>query len=588
MTKTKIICTIGPAVSSYEGIIDLINAGMNIARLNFSHGSHEEHIDVINKIKKARDQLKTPMAIMLDTKGPEIRLGEVKNGSVEVEVGHQILLTSKVIEGDKKAVSINPAIILEKLHEGTVILFNDGYVSAHVVKVVSDGVLIEIDNKGILKSKGGVNVPDVAVDLPALTEQDIADIRFGCDNDIDIIAASFIRCPEDVLAIKKLINEASRPDILIIAKIENKQGVEHFDSILQVSDGIMVARGDLGVELPLSQVPRLQKMMIRQCCLAGKPVVTATQMLESMIQNPRPTRAEASDVANAIYDSTSAVMLSAETAVGKYPCETVQVMRSIISEAEKDLDYPELFFRHSQRVYNDVASSVTLAAVKTANTSNAKAIFACTSHGVTAALLARLRPKMSIIALTSDKKVYHQLSLIWGVIPFFCEGCHSMNEAYDRISEFSLERGYVHYGDLVVFVAGSPFGESGTTNTIIVESIGDVLVRGFTGYGKRIHAPVTLVLSPEKMDPASVAGKILVTTRFDDAYIPFVRYCVGIILQNRLEDSDSEKRALSVAKALDKSLIVRADAACKMIKEAQLVTMDPARELVFKGIIEEE
>lgn len=584
MIHTKIICTIGPAVNTLDKIIALMEAGMNVARLNFSHGTHEEHLKVINILKEARKKLKMPLAIMLDTKGPEIRLGRLKENELLLSPGHQWLLVKDIVEGDEKKVSITPSFILDHLIPGMRILFDDGYISSHVIDVTSDGVRIEVENGGIIRSGKGINIPNSSLDLPAVTEKDVDDIRFGCRNHVDIIAASFVRSVDHVLAIKNLLIEEKQSDILVIAKIENSEGVQNFDSIIQVADGIMIARGDLGVEVPLSQVPKLQKMMIRKCYLAGKPSVTATQMLESMINNPRPTRAEASDVANAIYDSTSAVMLSGETAIGRYPLETVQVMKSIIKEAEQDFNYRNFFDFHASLIYHDVPSALTLAAVKTAYTSNAKAIFAFTNSGTTARLLSRLRPSMSIIAMTPNERCYHQMVFNWGVIPLLENDCKTISEAYAKISAFALERDYVSKGDLVVVTAGSPFGVSGTTNTMIVESIGDVLVRGESGLGERLHGKVSLALSPEAKSPYAVRGHLLVLAKCDESYLSLIQECAGIILQNLIDDSYSEEYALYIAHKLGKSVIVRADAAIRILKEGQLVTLDPEKALVYKGV----
>jgi pyruvate kinase len=347
----------------------------------------------------------------------------------------------------------------------------------------------------------------------------------------------------------------------------------------------MIARGDLGVEMPLSHVPRLQKMMIRKSYLAGKPVVTATQMLESMIQNPRPTRAETSDVANAIYDSTSAVMLSGETAIGRYPIETVHVMRSIIEEAEIDFNYRAFFDQHAPLVYHDVPSAVTLATVKTAYSSNATAIFAFTRGGSTARLLSRLRPKMPIIALTSQKKSFHQLAFNWGVIPFYYPNCQTVREGFDKISTFALENQLVSYGDLVVVTAGTPFGVSGTTNMMIVENIGEVLVRGHSGYGSRIHGNVTIVLTPETKEHYAVKDQLLVIAKCDESYLPLIQESAGIILQNHINDIVSEKYAKKIALNLGKPILLRADEACRILKEGQLVTLDPEKALIYKGVV---
>jgi pyruvate kinase len=388
-----------------------------------------------------------------------------------------------------------------------------------------------------------------------------------------------------VLAIKKLLSEEKKSDILVIAKIENSEGVQNFDNIVQIADGIMVARGDLGVEVPLSQVPRLQKMMIRKSYVAGKLSVTATQMLESMINNPRPTRAEASDVANAIYDSTSAVMLSGETAVGKYPIEVVRVMKSIIEEAEADFDYREFFTQHSTYVYHDVPSAVTLATVKTAYSSNAKSIFAFTSSGSTARLLSRLRPSMPIVAMTENEKIYHQLASNWGVVPFLSQPSKTIQDAFSKISTFALEQDLVRYGDLAVVTAGSPFGISGTTNTMIVESIGDVLVRGHIGVGERIHGNVSLVGTPDSKRPYAVRDQILVITNCDERYLPLVQECAGVVLQNHIDDTASESYILDLCSSLHKPVIVRADGAVNVLKEGQLVTLEPEKALIYKGVV---
>lgn len=584
-TRTKIICTIGPSVNTLDKIIELIDAGMNVARLNFSHGTKKEHEQVIGYIKEARSKTGKSIAIMLDTKGPEIRLGSILNGEVKFEAKNRLLLVKDLIMGDEKKISILPGSVLDCVNLGTKVLFDDGYISSHVVEIREEGVLVEIDNEGIIKTGKGVNIPNVNLNLPAITEKDIDDIRFGCLHDIDMIAASFVRSVEHVLEIKRLLKAEGKSDIQVFAKIENSEGVHNFDSIVQVADGIMIARGDLGVEIPLAEVPPLQKMMIRKSYLVGKPSITATQMLESMIYNPRPTRAEASDVANAIYDSTSAVMLSGETAIGKYPLETVRVMISIIKEAEKDFNYRTFFNLHAPLVYHDVPSALTLAVVKTAYSSKAQAVIAFTITGSTARLLSRLRPEMPIIAMTHQAKCYHQMSLNWGVIPFLGEKVETIDEAFEKVSHFALEERLVSYGDLVVLTAGRHFGVPKTTNMMIVESIGDVLVRGFTGYGPKVHGNVILVFNPEMIKPYSVKDHLIVLTQCDASYLPLIRECAGIILQNHIDDLTSEQYVLEIAKQLEKSAIIRADAASRNLKEGHLVTLDPEKALVYKGVV---
>lgn len=584
-TKTKIICTIGPAVSSEEKIAELIGAGMNCARLNFSHGTHEEHEIILDRLKKVRKELKVPLAIMLDTKGPEIRLKSIQGGQITLNVGDRWRLVKEDLVGDQTQVSITPPFVVDQLSEGTKLLFDDGYISTRVVSCGPGWIEIEVENGGIIRSGKGVNIPNFCLDMPAITDKDIEDIRFGCRKGIDLIAASFIRSADAILVIKRLLAEEKRSEVLVIAKIENMEGVQNFDSIVQVADGIMIARGDLGVEVPISHVPRLQKMMIRKCYLAGKPSVTATQMLESMVGNPRPTRAEASDVANAIYDSTSAVMLSAETAIGRYPIDTVKVMKSIVAEAESDFNYRDFFANFSSVVYHDVPSSVTLASVKTAYSANAKAIFAFTSGGLTARLISRLRPSQTLIAMTHVETAYHQMAFSWGVIPFLTDPSKTMDEAFKKISEFALQEKYVEYGDLVVITAGSPFGVSGTTNMMLVESIGDVLVRGHHGVGPIVHAKVTLALTPEAKKPYEVQGSLLVIPKCDESFLPLIKECVGFILQNHVDDIESEVWALKFAEEFSKPLIVRGDEATRVLKEGQLATLDPEKALVYKGVV---
>lgn len=470
---TKIVCTIGPAVNTLDKILELIDAGMNVARLNFSHGTHAEHKQTIELLKEARAKAKRPLAIMLDTKGPEIRVGKLQDKIWPVEKGMELILIDSKEEGKNHRVPIIPGDILDVLEPGMKVLFDNGYIISTVSAITEDGVVVTIENTGMLESTKGVNIPKANFRLPAMTEQDILDIKFGCQNDIDIIAASFICSAEHVLSIKRLLLQENKSDTWVIAKIENTQGVDDLDNIIQVSDGIMVARGDLGVEVPICQVPRLQKMMIRKCFQEGKPVITATQMLESMIQKPRPTRAEASDVANAIYDSTSAVMLSGETAVGKYPIETVQTMKDIAVESEGDFDYKHFFSFYASKLYHDVNSAVASAAVHTAYNIKAKAIFVCTTGGLSPRLVSRLRPQMPVFALTSNVKVYHQLSINWGIIPLY-ESIHDSDSGFDHMSRFALQQGYVNHGDLIVMVTGNPFGTPGSTNTMVVKNISNV------------------------------------------------------------------------------------------------------------------
>jgi len=584
-TRTKIVCTIGPATESKEAILKLIDAGMNVARLNFSHGTHEKHLGILENLKSARKERGVPLAIMLDTKGPEIRLGAIQKGALSVQEGQHIFLVKEEIEGDKDRWQVCPGTVLDHLSVGDRVLFDDGYILSKVIEVSSKGVRVEVQNSGVIKSGKKVSIPEVDVSLPALTGQDIADIIFGCANDVELIAASFIRSAEHVLEIKQLLAKQGKSETLVIAKIENSLGVRNFDSIVQVADGIMVARGDLGVELPLTSVPTLQKMMIRKCYQVCKPVVTATQMLESMIQSPRPTRAEVSDVANAIFDSTSAVMLSGETAVGRYPIEATAMMKSIIEEAERAFNYYDFFHHDARSDYQDVSSSVALASVKTAYSAHAKAIFACTQSGITARQISRFRPEMPLFALTPNEKTYHQMAFNWGVIPVDPSSAKDAEEAFVKISCFAMKHKRIHYGDLVVLTSGFPFGIAGSTNTMTVKSLGDVLVRAHPALGKRTHGKILLMATFEEKKVPSVKGQIVVISRCDSDHYSFLKEAAGIILQNHPEDTHSEENARHLATTWNIPLVVRADGAFSLLKEGQLVTLDPEQGIVYSGII---
>lgn len=579
--RTKVVCTIGPAVSSYKKILELVDAGMSVARINFSHGTHKEHAKMIEYLKKAREEKKRPLAIMLDTHGPKIRIQELDE-PLQLKPKDKLILTRKKSK-KRGEVAIDPPEVLDVMHPGIEVLFDDGYIIAKVIERKEDKVVIEIENEGVLKSAKGVALPSTDVPLPALTKTDVEDLKFACKQDVDLIAASFVRSAHHVLAVKELLAQEGKPDIQVVAKIENAQGVENFDSIVQVSDGIMIARGDLGVELDLQKVPRLQKMMIRKCYQACKPSVTATQMLESMIYYPRPTRAEVSDVANAIYDCTACVMLSGETAVGKYPVETVKRMRSIIIEAENDFDYREFFVQNSQKDYHDVSSAVSMAAVKTAYSANAKCIFAFTTSGGTARLVSRLRPPIPIVAVTPSKKHYHQLAFNWGVIPVLAEGCKNIKEAFRAACTFAFSHQLIAFGDMVVITAGAPFGKQGTTNLMRVENIGEVLVRGHQGYGPKVSGKVVFLMAPEMVEPEALEDRLVIIRHCDASFLPVLKKAKGVILQNYIGDGHSEKYLMLVAKTFEISVMSRADGAMSILKEGDEVTLDPQKGLVYKG-----
>lgn len=471
MRKTKIVCTIGPSSESLENIKKLIMAGMNVSRLNFSHGDFEEHGNRITTIRKASEELGKSVAILLDTKGPEIRTGVLKEDSLELVQDEFITLTTEEIKGDKDRISITYENLPNDVEVGSTILIDDGLIGLTVVDIQGTEIKCRIVNGGTIKSKKGVNVPGVAISLPGITEKDANDIKFGIEQGIDFIAASFVRKASDVLEIRQLLEKHNASHIQIISKIENQQGVDNLDEILEVSDGLMVARGDLGVEIPAEDVPLAQKMMIEKCNIAGKPVITATQMLDSMQRNPRPTRAEASDVANAIFDGTDAIMLSGETAAGKYPIESVLTMSRIAEKAESALEYHEIFMKQANAQQTTVTEAISQAVANSALELNAKAIVTSTETGYTARMISKYRPKSPIIAVTTEDQTLRRLALTWGVTPVKGNFASSTDEMFDYAMKGGLESGLVKEGDLVVITAGVPLGRSGSTNLIKIGQI---------------------------------------------------------------------------------------------------------------------
>ncbi len=472
MRKTKIIATLGPATSTVEIMKDLINAGLSAARVNFSHGSYESHGETIKKLKQAREELSVPVALVLDTKGPEIRTKDFSMDKVVLKQGEKFTITTDDIIGDETKVAVTYADFAKDLKVGNRVLIDDGLVELVVESIEGNNVHCEIKNSGVLSHKKGVNLPDSKVNLPSLTEKDIEDIKFGITQGFDYIAASFIRSAEDVLAIKKVLDENNGSNIHIISKIESQEGVDNIDSIMEVTDGIMVARGDLGVEIPPEEVPLVQKRLIRKANIAGKIVVTATQMLESMITNPRPTRAEANDVANAIFDGTDAIMLSGETAKGDYPVEAVQMMHRIATTTEESLLYVNTQKRNPS-LDPSITNAISHASYTIATDLGASCIVPVTSSGFSARMVSRFRPSANILALTDNEAICRRLNLVWGVTPTKTE--KSFKELKDDVFEYGAEVakncGLSQSGDKVVVVAGHPVGVTGTTNAMKVEIV---------------------------------------------------------------------------------------------------------------------
>ncbi|AYB42729.1 pyruvate kinase [Paenibacillus lautus] len=471
MRKTKIVCTIGPSSESLENTKKLIMAGMNVARLNFSHGDFEEHGNRIKNIRQACEELNKTVAILLDTKGPEIRTGKLEVEPIELVQDEYITLTTEEILGDKNRLSITYKELPQDVQVGSTILIDDGLIGLTVVEIQGTEIRCRIVNGGTIKSKKGVNVPGVAISLPGITEKDANDIIFGIEQGIDFIAASFVRKASDVLEIRELLKKHNGEHIQIISKIENQQGVDNLDEILEVSDGLMVARGDLGVEIPAEEVPLVQKRMIEKCNLAGKPVITATQMLDSMQRNPRPTRAEASDVANAIFDGTDAIMLSGETAAGKYPVESVLTMSRIAEKAESALNYREMFLKQRIAQETSVTEAISQSVAISALDLNAKAIISSTESGQTARMVSKYRPQAPIVAVTTQERTLRRLALTWGVTPVKGEQASSTDEMFDYALQGGVKSGLVKEGDLVVITAGVPLGRSGSTNLLKVDQI---------------------------------------------------------------------------------------------------------------------
>ena len=470
MRKTKIICTIGPASESEERLRELMLAGMNVARFNFSHGSHEEHKAKFDRVIKVSSELKLPVATLLDTKGPEIRLKDIEGGTTELVSGQKFILTTEEILGNNEKVTITYKGLKDDINVGTTILIDDGLIEMVVDEINETDIICSVVNGGPISNHKGVNIPGAALSMPYISDVDRSDIMFGCDMDFDFLAASFVRCKEDILEVRKIIEEHGS-HMKIIAKIENMQGIRNLDEILEAADGIMVARGDMGVEIPMEEVPIVQKQMIKKAEALGKHVITATQMLESMIKNPRPTRAEATDIANAIYDGTTAIMLSGERAAGLYPVEAVKTMAKIAERTEEDIDYNSRLRRRKDIDNIDTTTAISHATCTTAMDLKAAAIVTVTISGFTAGMIARYKPSCPIIACSVSPRTCRQLNLAWGVTPIWIARESTAEDLFDEAVHAAEKEGYIKKGDKVVLTAGVPLGVSGRTNMIRVVEV---------------------------------------------------------------------------------------------------------------------
>lgn len=582
MRKTKIICTLGPAADSDDIVRELMLAGMNVARLNFSHGSYEEHQQRIDRVKRIREELNLPVALLLDTKGPEIRTGEFEGGKVNFEEGSQVIIREKDVMGTTKEFSVSYKELAGDVKVGSRILIDDGLIELIVKKISGGDIYCTVSNGGPVSTKKSVNVPDVELCLPALTAKDKEDILFAVKNEFDFIAASFVRKARDVQEIRHILEKNGDHGINIIAKIENNEGILNFDEILKVSNGIMVARGDLGVEIPAANVPIVQKRCIQQCHTAGKISITATQMLDSMIRNPRPTRAEVSDVANAIYDGTSAVMLSGETANGKYPVEALKMMVQIAEQTEASIDYWDQFSKSKPSMMPSVANAISHATCTTAMDLHAKAIVTVTHGGRTARQISRFRPASPIVAGTLFPRVQRQLNLSWGVHPILVPEVATTDEMFAVGLEAAQKCSFLNDGDLVVMTGGTPVGMSGTTNTIKVQALGKSIVHGngqptSDQQGDQVTGTVYIVKDPEHLDAQPALAEddsiILVAPYTNNKMMPFIKHAKALIV----EDDDSASHAATVAMALDIPAILSCENCTKVLTNGCTVSVDAKR-----------
>ena len=576
MRKTKIICTLGPSTDKDGVLRELVVNGMNVARFNFSHGSYEEHKGRLDNLKAIRAELGKPVAALLDTKGPEIRLKEFKNGVEMLEAGQTFTLTTREVEGTKEICSITYKDLPQDVHEGGTIMLDDGLIKLRITNVTDTDITCEVLNSGKIKNKKGVNVPGVHLSMPYLSQRDRDDIIFGVQQGFDFIAASFVRTAQDVYDIRNLLNEYDS-NIRIIAKIENREGVNNIDSILAAADAVMVARGDLGVEIDFTELPGIQKSVIDRSFSFGKPIVTATQMLDSMMVNPRPTRAEISDVANAIYDGTSAIMLSGETAAGAYPVEALKTMSAIAERTENEVHYRDNRLVDAGNGQISVSDATAHAACLTAKDVNASAIVTVSESGNTARLLSKYRPAQPIIACVMNEQVQRQLAISWGITPLMMALAHSTDELIEMSTSLAKENGYLHDGELAVVTAGVPVGVSGTTNMIKIHMIGNCLATG-VGIGPEGSAlanatgKACVCHNLDELRAKFKPGMVLVVPSTSNEILSYVRDAAAIVV----EEPGLNSHAAIAGKALLKPTIVGAAGATSHIRDGLMVAVDCA------------
>ena len=579
--KTKIICTLGPATDDREVLKELMLNGMNTARFNFSHGTHEQQKERVNMVKELREELDLPISLLLDTKGPEIRTGDFDGGKIELKAGQLFTLTPKQMLGTAEKCSITYDCLANDVRPGGRILIDDGLIEMRVSKIRGTDVVCEVLNGGPVSNHKSINVPDTDLSFTYMSKKDIADIKFGIENDFDFIAASFVRSPYDVLDIKRILEQNGGEDIKVIAKIENRQGVTNIENILKTCDGIMVARGDMGVEIAFEELPPIQKMLIERCHFSGKMVITATQMLESMTYNPRPTRAETSDVANAVYDGTSAVMLSGETAVGKYPVRALRTMARICRKTEEDINYIKRFENARLGTVMDVTNAISHSTCTTAHDLGAAAIITVTKSGYTPRMISGFRPACPIVAGCLNEKVQRQLNLSWGVVPIRSKMKRTTDDLFEHAVNCALDKtDVVQKGDVVVITGGAPVGMSGTTNILKVQLVGDILISGQSINNKSTSAK--LCVAKNKMEALRnfEKGDILVIPETCNDLIGILREAAGIIV----EQPGFATHASVVGMTLGIPVICGAERATEILKDGMVATIDGSRGNVYAGV----
>lgn len=576
MRKTKIICTMGPSTDKGDVMEQLVREGMDVARFNFSHGPHDEQRGRIQKLRELRKKYDRPVAALLDTKGPEIRLGCFKDGKVSLEEGQIFTFTNKDIEGTNECVSITYKELYKDVQPGGHILVDDGLVDLEVQDIAGKDIVCKVINAGVIGDRKGVNVPGANLKMPFISKKDHDDLLFGIQEGFDFVAASFTRTANDIREVRKILKENGGEEIQIIAKIENQQGVDNIDEIIEAADGIMIARGDMGVEIPPEYVPVIQQKIIQKVYTAGKPVITATQMLDSMISHPRPTRAEATDVANAIFQGTSATMLSGETAAGKYPVQALQMMSRIAEHMEQNIDYNTIFKKTDRNENPDITNAIAHATCTTAMDLNASAIITVSNSGRTARMVSKYRPACPIIGCSVNEDVCRKLNMSWGVTPLLVELKHNSDELFDHAVDKAEEMGLIEQGEIVVLTAGVPLGISGTTNMIKVHVAGHILMQGKGLTDKSAAANLCVISSPEELKEKFKEGDIIVARDTSNEMMEQIRLASGLIIENDSADCHGAIAGLS----LDLPVLIGAENATQILKSGAFVTLDGKKGIV--------